>query len=224
MRQRIICSVLALCRCALLCSCVGQSAQTDVPLADDATLYSQGLEMAGLLEEMVNSEQYLDLMSTAESVRAVLEPLEGQDFSRPESVYRVTFSQEVLASLASEGAVDLEEFSRPLRKFVLHRMQNSVLSMLNSRAGAETLAAASICTVSQTYEVENIPENAIFFYFYPDACPVMVSFHNGTASLQANAAFLLSGALEEGSAGALEELFQEFGEGVTVEELEIPEG
>ena len=195
----------------------------DVPLADDATLYRQGLEMAGLLEEMVNSPQYLDVITTADSVRAVLEPLEDQDFSQPEKVYKVGFTPEALASLASEGAVDLEEFSRPLREFVLHRMQNSVLSILNSRAGAETLAAASICTVSQVYDVENIPQNAILFYFYSDACPVMVSFHNGTASLQANATFLLSGDLDGDSIDALEELFQEFGAEVEVEELEPPE-
>lgn len=216
--------VLMLAMCLALCSCAvkeSSSMTITVSAADQALLYGQGLEQAALLEEMVNAEEYMALMTASDSILAVLKPVQGKSLTAPTSVYAVSFDSEALLSLAAGGDVDLSGFSDSLREFVLHRLQNSILSILNSRAGTESLAAASICTVSHTYVGESIEKDTLYVYFFPDAFPVMVSFHNGSGVVQTNSTFLFGNVLTEDSMEAITQLFEGMGVEAQVEKIDL---
>ena len=212
MKRQITTFILTVLLCFPLCACeVKESTTITVTAADGSALYEMGLEQAALLEEMVNSQDYMALMTGSTSLQAALEPVQGKSLTAPASVYAVSFDAEALLELAAEGQVDLSAFSDPLREFVLHRLQNSILSILNSRAGAETLAAASICTVSHTYVGRSIERDALYLYFFPDAFPVMVSFHDGGGIVQANSTFLFGNVLTEDTLEAVTSLFESMG-------------
>lgn len=212
MKRKAVCLFLAALLCFSLYACqVKESTTITVAAADQAALYEMGLEQAALLEEMVNSQDYMALMTASTSLQAVLEPVQGKSLSEPTSAYAVSLDAEALLELAAEGQVDLSAFSDPLREFVLHRLQNSILSILNSRAGTEALAAASICTVSHTYVGRSIERDALYLYFFPDAFPVMVSFHDGGGIVQANSTFLFGNVLTEDTLEAVSSLFESMG-------------
>lgn len=106
------------------------------------------------------------------------------------------------------------------RSFNLKRIQKRTCE----GGGAETLAAASILTVSQAWAGESLEESCYMVLHYPDACPVIVSFWGGDGLMESTATLLIGTALEEDSIPDMAKLFQQLGiAGMHVQELEIDE-
>lgn len=221
--RRIGCFLLALCFCFLFCSCGDEQEERniiEVVPASEEMLYQHGLDLAALLEEMVGSEQYMGLYTASDTVREALAPVAGKSLAEPQGVYQVVLSADASAILMED--VDLDAFSPELQSFLLRRMHSSVPSVLNSFSGAETLAAASICTVSQAYVGETIEENCFYIYLYDSARPVIVSYNGDGAHIEASAAFLLGHDGVENSMEAVSELFGGTEvEGVHVKKIDI---
>ncbi len=191
---------------------------------EGTALYRDSLELAGLLEEMLRSPEYFALMGGSDHLGEVIIPLMRSDLSEPESAYLITLSEDALPLLMDTAEVDMEDFSPGLRKFLERRMFQSMPTMLNSQQGAETLAAASILTVSQTWAGESLEESCYVVLHYPDACPVMASFWGGDGLTEGTATLLIGTALEEDSIPDVAKLFQQLGiAGMHVQELEIDE-
>ncbi len=191
---------------------------------DGAALYEHSLELAGLLEEMLRSPEYFELMGGSDHLGEVIIPLMRSDLSEPENAYLITLSEDALPLLMDTAEVDMEDFSPGLRKFLERRMFQSMPTILNSQQGAETLAAASILTVSQAWAGESLEESCYMVLHYPDACPVIVSFWGGDGLMESTATLLIGTALEEDSIPDVAKLFQQLGiAGMHVQELEIDE-
>lgn len=188
---------------------------------DDAALYEHGMELAELLEEMLSSPEYFEMMGGSERLGEVINPLMRADLSDPESAYLVTLSEDALPLLMDAAKVDMDQFSDGMRDFLERKMISSVPSILNSRQGAETLAAASILTVSDAWAGENLELGCYLILNYPDACPVMVSFCGGDGVIQGTAAMLIGEPWEEDSIEGAQELFSYLGiEGTHAKKLE----
>ena len=70
--------------------------------------------------------------------------------------------------------------------------RSSLMTQVNSMAGAETLAATSMCTVSKTFVSENADSDVTYLYTYADAAPVAVSFTVGEDhAVSASGSFVL---------------------------------
>lgn len=216
--------LLALCLMMGLCGCQAitkEIIQRDATVSDDAALYEHGMELAELLEEMLGSPEYFEMMGGSERLGEVIAPLMRADLSQPESAYLVTLSEEALPLLMDAAEVDMDQFSHRMREFLERRMISSVPSILNSRQGAETLAAASILTVSDAWAGENLELGCYLILNYPDACPVLVSFWGGDGLIEGTAAMLIGEPLEEDSMEGVHELFSYLGiEGMHVKKLE----
>lgn len=208
--KRLLCLVLALCLLLGLCGCqfiTKEIIERDVTAADDQALYEHGMELAGLLEDMLSTPEYFNMMSGSQAISDIITPLMRSDLSEPESAYMVVLPEEALPGLMSAAEVDMSGFSDGLRDFMLRRMQNSVPTILNSQAGAETLAAASILTVSDSWPGEILEMGCYMLLMYPDACPVMVSFYGNKGVIEGTATLLLSKPFDDDSLDAVTELF-----------------
>jgi len=227
MKKRILALLLAaLCLCVPLCSCSVQNSTTTTvrgTAADEDVLYGHGLELAELLEEMLSAPEYFQLMTASDEVNQIIIPLMRTDFSEPGSVYLITLAEDTLP-LLMESSTKLGDLPESLQNLLLHRMQSSVPTILNSFAGTETLAASTLCTASDIYVGETLEQGCYMLYFYPDACPVIVSFYPGEGYVEATATLLLGEPLEEDSLEAVSELFQDLkseGVGIHVKKLDL---
>lgn len=222
--KKLLCLMLALCMVLGLCGChviTKEIIERDVTGADDEALYEHGMELGGLLEEMLGSDQYLRLMSGSEEINAVLEPYMQADFSKPESVYRVTPSEDVIPILMGMEEVELDGFSEELQEYMERRVISTLPTTINAQGGSSVLAAASICTVSDVWAGATLEEDCYLLYFYPDACPLMVTFHGGEDYIDGSAMLLLADNVTEGSMDEVTELFGQLGIDCDVEELDI---
>ena len=89
-------------------------------------------------------------------------------------------------------------------------------------AGAETLAAASICTVSDTFVCDNLTQNTLYLYTYETAVPVMVSFVTGQdGAVLATGIPILSDSFSPDSPENVQQFLEGFG--AQVSEITIPD-
>lgn len=221
--KKFLCLALALCLMLGLCGCrfiTKEIIERDGTVSDDQALYEHGIEMAELLEEMLSTDQYLQLMSGSAEINAVLGPYKHADFSEPESVYRVTPSEDVIPILMGMSEVDLEDFSEPLREYLERRVISTLPTTINAQGGSSILAAASICTVSDVWAGETLEQDCYLLYFYPDSCPLMVTFHGGDGYIDGSAMLLLADNVTEDSMDEVMELFDQLGIDCDVEEFD----
>lgn len=223
--KKLLCLALALFLMLGLCGCqfiAKEIIERDVTSADDAALYKHGLELAEVLDEMLSNDQYLQLISDSGEINAVLEPYIRTDFSEPESVYRITPSEDLISILTDMGEIDLDGFSESLRKFWERRALNYVPNMLNAQSSSTVLAASSLFTFSDTWVGETLEEDCYLLYFYPDSCPVIATFYGGDGYIEGSAALLLGENVTDDSLDEVENIFSELGaENMQVEKLDI---
>lgn len=221
--KKLLCLMLALCMVLGLCGCrfiTKEIIERDVSAADDEALYEHGMELGELLEDMLSTDQYLQLMSGSQEISAVLEPYISTDFSEPESVYRVTPSEDVIPILMGMGEVDLEDFSEPLQEYIERRVISTLPTTINAQGGSSVLAAASICTASDVWAGETLEEDCYLLYFYPEACPIMVTFHGGEGYIDGSAMLLLADNMTEESMDEVTGIFGQLGIDCDVEQVD----
>ena len=221
--KKLLCLMLALCMVLGLCGChviTKEIIERDVTDADDEELYGHGMELAGLLEEMLSSPEYFEMMGGSDRLGEVIDQLMGADLSEPESAYIVTLPEEALPMLMDSAEVDMDQFSGGLRDFMERRMISSVPSILNSRQGAETLAAASILTVSDAWAGEDLELGCYLILSYPDVCPVIVSFCGDDGVVTGTATMLIGEPMEEDSMDGVQQLLSYLGIECDVEEVD----
>lgn len=151
--------------------------------AKDSSLYAQGLDVANLVVQAAQSDAYLDQLSGNSSLREILEDAAQGDYSTPKAVYELRFS-----SLPEES----DTLPKPLAKALHQRLLPTMISRLNAAAGAETLAAASVCTMGKTFVASNVTEDVLYLYQYETGYPIAVIFTPGEGgAVSASGCFLL---------------------------------
>lgn len=157
------------------------------PAADDAkntapakSLREHGQELVALMGEMAGNGAYIGLYTENTEIGEVLSAAGEGDFSNPKAVYRIQVPE---SALGQYGLIELESLDRlspALRKNVKSKSVTALPTMLNSMGGANTLAAASICTANKTFRSDEVPDSGvIYLYLYEDAVPAAVVFLPG---------------------------------------------
>lgn len=219
-----LCLILGLSGCQVITRRIVETEAENGASAGEPALYAHSLELAGLLEEMLRSPEYFELMGGSQGVSDLIIPLMRSDLSQPESAYLITLSEDALPLLLDGAEADMEGFSPGLREFLERRMFQSVASILNAQQGTEALAAASILTVSDAWAGESLEAGCYVLLHYPDACPVMASFWGGDGLMEGTATMLIGEPLDEDSVQGVAALFQQLGmDGIQVKQLEINE-
>ena len=213
-RLKIIVPVISLAALLLLGSCSKTAA------SPSSELYHQGLALVSEMNEAIQSEAWVSLFTGDTAVREILSNAGQGDFSQPKAVYEIQFSDQAVTSLT--GQADLTGFPESLQKRIHAAIQSAAPSQINALDGAETLAAASICTVSDTFVCDNLTQNTLYLYTYETAVPVMVSFVTGQdGAVLATGVPILSDSFSPDSPENVQ-LFLE-GFGAQVSEITIPD-
>ena len=182
--------------------------------------YSQGLALVSEINEGIQCEAWVSLFTGDPAVREILSNADQGDFSQPKAVYEIQFSDQAVTSLT--GQTDLSGFSESLQKSIHAAIQSAAPSQINALDGAETLAAASICTVSDTFVCDGLTENTLYLYTYENAAPVMVSFVVGQDSaVLATGVPILSDSFSPDSPEYVQLFLEVFG--AQVSEITIPD-
>ncbi|MDE6539981.1 MAG: hypothetical protein K2K66_07305 [Ruminococcus sp.] len=169
------------------------------------SLYAQGLEVVQLMNEMIQSDEYINAIAT-DSLKTTIQELADGNYSKPKAVYSIYASDKEIAKL-----VEFKEFdniSDNLKSFVSSKFCNSLINLINSRGGAEDVAVAGICSAGKTFVNENVGENIIYLYTYDDAVPIAVTFITGEDnSVSANGVFVMYDDFPCNSADEIKEFF-----------------
>ena len=185
-------------------------------------LYHQGLALVSEMNEAVQNEAWVSLFTGDPAVREILSNAGQGDFSQPKAVYEIQFSDQAVTSLT--GQADLTGFPESLQKRIYAAIQSAAANQINAMDGAETLAAASICTVSDTdtFVCDGLTENTLYLYTYENAAPVMVSFVVGQDSaVLATSVPILSDSFSPDSPENVQLFLEDFGAQVC--EITIPD-
>lgn len=196
---------LALTMTLLLGGCAGSApnkgdpapeapSQPEPAPAPSKTLYERGAELAAELAEMAGNRDYLSLYTGQGEVLDILaRAAEGKDYTSPKAVYSLTISEDaagkILAALEMENADALPDH---LKGKVREKVFQALPAQVNAMAGADTLAAASICTAGKVFVDPAVTDGVIYLYTYENGVPVAVTFLPGEdGAVSAGGTFLL---------------------------------
>ena len=180
----------------------------------EKSAYDPGLELVTMLDEMSESEEYIQIYTGASSINEIVAGIGELDYSAPSNVYKITVSEENLSAMAELGR--LEGASEELQSFVKQRTLAALITQVNAMAGAETLAATSVCTAGKTFVNKELDSAMIYLYVYKEAPPIAVTFVPGDDStVSATANFILYDEFTCGSSAEIKEFFSELAPEVT---------
>ena len=141
------------------------------------SLYDRGLEIISLMNEMVKSDQYVELLAI-NSLNNSVEQIKQGDYQTPKSVYKVILSKDMMDFFRNTGEdiTSLEGLSDDLLKSLYQKLYQSISVQLNSKFGTEKLATSATFTASTFFVDNDVDENALYVYLFDNGFPVVVNF------------------------------------------------
>ena len=203
MKKRIPAALLALALILSLCACGG---------AKEKSLKEQGLEVAALMEEMVNSEAYIQYHTGSPALAEIAAGIAEGDYSAPAAVYSLTPPEDA-AGVWDASLHGLDGLSAALKDVILRKtLGPALIQQINAMSGAETLALSAVCTAGKTFVCREAAGDVIYLYVYESGFPIAVSFSEGEdKSFSASGTFLLSEQFDASSQESIASFFAEYG-------------
>lgn len=171
----------------MLCACAGTkkaaNGETNSTETEEKSLYEQGLDVVALMTEMVQSEDYVSMMtSSAEMQELALEVGDG-DYTTPAKVYKIAIPEDYLNSLLT-GVLEEEQdilsgMSDSLYDYLNQKMTMSMANQISAQSGVNALALSSVLTVSKTFVSKELQKDSLYLYTFDNGYPVLVSFSMG---------------------------------------------
>ena len=150
--------------------------------------YGIGLETVAVLDEMMNSSDYLDMILPGESYRNAIDTtFNTGDYDAPVSVYRLTREDpwEWIKTRITEAEREkLEALSPALQEQVRLRISGSgyLFNQINARKGTEALAVSSALQAVQDRPELEIEETVYYLFIFRQGVPVLVTYSRHCAS------------------------------------------
>ena len=142
-------------------------------------IYEQGLDLISQMNELANSEIFLDLCVTSECKEMILEAFLECDYMVPISVYKVVISnKKLLDNLAWTEKCPLYMLSSSVKDVLIQNGINGWIARLNNES-SEYIAASAILKKNKTFVNTDLEENTAYIYIYKSAIPVIVTFIPG---------------------------------------------
>jgi len=201
--HRLAALMTALMMTLSLCACGG---------AKEKSLKEQGLEVAALMEEMVNSETYVQYHTGADGLVRVIGSIAEGDYSEPAAIYSLTPPKDP-SSVWDPTLHGLDDLSDTLKEVVLRKtLGPALIQRINAMSGAETLAATAVCTAGKTFVCGEAAGDVIYLYVYESGFPIAVSFSEGeNKAFSASGTFLVNEAFDASSQESIASFFAEYG-------------
>ena len=135
------------------------------------TFEEKGMELVDIIEEMINSEEYLEVYGVRdEDVLGLIKDAAEGDYSEAEHIYELKFD-----NLADDMVDNYNKLPRSLKDMMKNRAYGAYISSLNSVVGSTPLVAASMTTASSVFATDK-DENTIYIYTFEEGFPIAVTF------------------------------------------------
>lgn len=161
----------------------------------EVSLRDEGEELIALMVEKAGSDEYRSLMTTSEEIGAVLDQIVEEDYEEPQAVGQIEITESMRTMIYQYAGAEKDlTLSDRLKEDVDKKLVSSMANIINVRYGAmTTLAAVSVINSGSSFRFDGLDQGIIYFYFYEDGYPAMVSFYpEDTGVVSANASFLLN--------------------------------
>ncbi|MBE6571262.1 MAG: hypothetical protein E7656_03305 [Ruminococcaceae bacterium] len=152
--------------------------------AKNVDLYKEGLSVASIMHEMVNSEEYADMMGVPNLLEDVTERVKELDFSKPESVYKLSLptSEELVKNMGIADTYGWDNIPDTLKTQIENRVGfSTVANMINSTMGQEYIAFCSLYSAVVKNEAISAKEPVTYLYVFNAGIGVAVTFTDGLA-------------------------------------------
>ena len=198
--RNILCAVLA---AMMLTSCAGGKSPVE-----------HGMEVVGLMDELVGNRDYLSALSGNAEVLEIAAELDDGSYETYRSVYRVTLDADRIRE--SLGLADVT-MSDGLRTYFDNGALASVITKINAAQGLNETVAASVCTAGRKFVCKDITEHCIYLYTFENGTPIAVVFGKGDdGAVSASGYFILDEDADLRSLEDVQKLFEEYSPDVTV--------
>ena len=186
---------------------------------EQVSLYEQGLEVVALMDEMADSQSYVQIFTGNTQISELIQSNTNGDYSNPQAVYEVVLQKDNYQGLLGNEEIQ-ETMSDELKGIIRKKVNASVITQLNAYGGSENLAASTICTTEVSFVNGEVKEDVIYIYVYENTAPVAVIFlQEGNDIVSANGTFLFAEELTNLTEESISQLFE--GLYVTVQEVEM---
>ena len=186
---------------------------------EQVSLYEQGLEVVALMDEMADSQSYVQMFTGNTQISELIQSNTNGDYSKPRAVYEVVLQKDNYQGLLGNEEIQ-ETMSDELKGIIRKKVNASVITQLNAYGGSENLAASTICTAGISFVNSEVKEDVIYIYVYENTAPVAVIFlQEGNDIVSANGTFLFGEELTNLTEESISQLFE--GLYVTVQEVEM---
>ena len=186
---------------------------------EQVSLYEQGLEVVALMDEMADSQSYVQMFTGNTQISELIQSNTNGDYSKPQVVYEVMLQKDNYQGLL-ENEETQTTMSDELKGIISKKVNASVITQLNAYGGSENLAASTICTAGVSFVNSEVKEDVIYIYVYENTAPVAITFlQEGNDIVSANGTFLFGEELTNLTEESISQLFE--GLYVTVQEVEM---
>ena len=175
---------------------------------EQVSIYEQGLEVVALMDEMADSQSYVQMFTGNMQISEVIQSNTSGDYSEPLVVYEVVLKNDNFLGLLGNDETQ-ERMSDELKEIINKKINASVITQLNAYGGSENLAASTICTAGISFVNNEVKEDIIYIYVYENTAPVAVMFlQEGNDIVSANGTFMFGEEFINLTEEGISELFE----------------
>lgn len=141
-------------------------------------LYHAGLDMISTMEEMIQSEEYADIMGFI-GEDELLEMVDTNDYDSPIAVYCISMPEITdLLKIADDFVTDQwNRLSDNLKEQIEKRLSfSTIVSMINTHKGSKILAFSSCYIAFGENENIKVDDTKIYLYVFEEGIPIAITF------------------------------------------------
>ena len=185
---------------------------------EQISLYERGLEVVDLMDEMADSQSYVQMFTGNAKISDVIQNNTNGDYSKPHTVYEVVLRKDNYQGLI--GNEDIQTtMSDELERIMKKKVNASLITQINAYGGSENLAASTICTAGISFVNKEEKDDVIYIYVYENTAPVAITFlQEGNDIVSANGTFMFGEELINLTEETILQLFE--GTYVTIQKVE----
>lgn len=150
--------------------------------------------LAQRLDALADCPAYLKLFGGSEEMQQLIADWGAGDHDEPEQVLTRFFptdgAVQLLPLLSLDETNGLSELPPEAVDALVRRVPFAVASALNARAGATTLGAAAMITLTEARVTEQPAGGGIIAFLYSETVPVLVAFWSENGAITLTASFV----------------------------------
>lgn len=158
----------------------------------DTFMATQALELTMGMDEMASSEEYMQLMSSSQTITDKAGEIAAQDYGTPQSIAYFDLGDDALFTITGVQT-DWDAFSPEIQEKIRSKINAAIIgNNFNAMQGVEVIAATAVLNDSESYLCpEGFEHNTLLVLEYPGGYSSMAAFvRTGEGVISADACFV----------------------------------